>query len=407
MSAARIGVVPAQLSGAYPTGVIGYFHIDTLLIYLQADTSLALVVRCRAARSQGGVKFPTGGMFAKTSPRAPGQWPGSSRSGATPEPTVIVRMKESGFDLGALMRPVCPVLPWVNREEERTIAVIQLDMKSGAIMGPVYFVTAGALFAGANTAVQGAGMLHGVPSPTIAFWQYSIALLAILPLVWRASWRTDRPVLHVIRVGLAAIGVQLWVAGLAVVPIWQAIALILTSPLFVTLGAGVFLGEPLTRTRVLAVLAGGAGGVLVLAPWQDAFSWAAVLPLGAATFWGGSSLVAKRLTKTESAGTLTLYLLVLLLPINAIGLLGAGVRVAPEALWLVALSGLLIAAAQFLLVRAYVVADAAYLQPFDHLKLPLNVGLGLLFFGFAPPGLMWLGAGVIVVASGWIMREEA
>lgn len=285
--------------------------------------------------------------------------------------------------------------------------MIQLDMKSGPIIGPVYFVTAGALFAGANTAVQGAAMLHGVPSPTIAFWQYAIALLAILPLVWRASWRTARPVLHVLRVGLAAIGVQLWVAGLAVVPIWQAIALILTSPLFVTLGAGLFLGEPLTRTRVLAVLAGGVGGVLILAPWHDAFSWAAFLPIGAAAFWGASSVVAKHLTATESAGTLTLYLLVLLVPINAVGLLSAGVSVAPGAWWLVALSGLLIAAAQYLLVHAYTLADAAYLQPFDHLKLPLNVGLGLLFFGFAPPGLMWLGAGVIVGASGWIMREEA
>lgn len=285
--------------------------------------------------------------------------------------------------------------------------MIQIEMKTGAVLGPLYFVTAGALFAGANTAVQGAGMLHAVPSPTIAFWQYAIALVVVLPLVWGASWRTDHRLMHLIRVGLAAIGVQLWVAGLAVVPIWQAIALILTSPLFVTLGAGIFLGERLSRTRVLAVLAGGMGGVLILAPWQDGFTWAAVLPVGAAAFWGASSLVAKRLTATESAQTLTLYLLVLLVPINAVGLVGTGIAVVPEAWWLVILSGLLVAGAQYLLVRAYVVADAAYLQPFDHLKLPLNVGLGLVFFGFAPPGLMWLGAGVIVAASGWILRDEA
>ena len=285
--------------------------------------------------------------------------------------------------------------------------MIQIEMKTGAVMGPLYFVTAGALFAGANTAVQGAGMLHAMPSPTIAFWQYAIALVVVLPLVWGASWRTDHRLMHLIRVGLAAIGVQLWVAGLAVVPIWQAIALILTSPLFVTLGAGIFLGERLSRTRVLAVLAGGMGGVLILAPWQDGFTWAAVLPVGAAAFWGASSLVAKRLTATESAQTLTLYLLVLLVPINAVGLVGTGIAVVPEAWWLVILSGLLVAGAQYLLVRAYVVADAAYLQPFDHLKLPLNVGLGLVLFGFAPPGLMWLGAGVIVAASGWILRDEA
>ncbi|WP_342075639.1 DMT family transporter [Yoonia sp. SS1-5] len=285
--------------------------------------------------------------------------------------------------------------------------MIHISTKSSAIWGAGYLVAAGALFAGANTAVQGAGMIHGVPSPTIAFWQYTIALIAVLPLVWRSQWRTTRPVLHLIRVGLAAIGVQLWIAGLAYVPIWQAIALILTSPLFVTTGAGLFLGEALTRSRVLAVLLGAFGGVLILAPWQDDFTWAAILPVGAALFWGASSLVAKRLTQTETAETLTLYLLVLLVPINALGLVGAGAAVSPPAIWLVALAGLLVAGAQYLLVRAYVVADAAYLQPFDHLKLPLNVGLGLLFFGFAPPGLMWLGAAIIIGSSAWLLRQEA
>ena len=284
--------------------------------------------------------------------------------------------------------------------------MIQMEMKTGAVMGPLYFVTAGALFAGANTAVQGAGMLHGVPSPTIVFWQYVIALAVIVPSVWHASWRTGQLPMHMLRVVLAAIGVQLWVAGLAVVPIWQAVALILTSPLFVSLGAGLFLGEALTPTRIWAVLLGAFGGVLILAPWQEAFAWAALLPVGAAAFWAASSLVAKRLTRTEAASTLTLYLVVLLVPVNAFAALGVGFSVVSDALWLVGLSGLLIAAAQYLLVRAYVVADAAYLQPFDHLKLPLNVGLGLVFFGFAPPGLMWVGAAVIILAGAWVMREE-
>jgi len=152
--------------------------------------------------------------------------------------------------------------------------------------------------------------------------------------------------------------------------------------------------------------AGGRCGVLILAPWEEAFSWAALLPVGAAAFWAGSSLATKLLTRTEDAGTLTLALLVLLVPVNGVAAVGAGFAVTPEAMWLVALSGLLIAGAQYLLVKAYVVADAAYLQPFDHLKLPLNVLLGLVFFGFAPPGLMWVGAAVILIAGAWVMREE-
>jgi S-adenosylmethionine uptake transporter len=295
-----------------------------------------------------------------------------------------------------------------HAQNERTDAMIQTKvMNSGAIMGPLYFVTAGALFAGANTAVQAAGMGFGVPSATIAFWQYALASLIVIPMVWNAPWRSDRPLAHLLRVGLAAIGVQFWVAGLAVVPIWQAVALILTSPLFVTLGAWLFLGERMTLPRVLAVLVGGIGGAIILAPWADAFQLAALLPVGAAAFWAASSVVTKELTKSENAGTLTLALLVLLVPINGVAAISSGFAVTSEALWLVALSGLLIAAAQYLIAKAYMVADAAYLQPFDHLKLPLNVGLGIIFFGFAPPGMMWIGAAVIIGASAWVMKDEA
>jgi S-adenosylmethionine uptake transporter len=177
--------------------------------------------------------------------------------------------------------------------------------------------------------------------------------------------------------------------------------------LFVTLGAWLFLGERMTLPRVLAVLVGGIGGAIILAPWADAFQLAALLPVGAAAFWAASSVVTKDLTKTENAGTLTLALLVLLVPINGVAAISSGFAVAPEALWLVALSGLLIAAAQYLIAKAYMVADAAYLQPFDHLKLPLNVGLGIIFFGFAPPGMMWIGAAVITGASAWVMKDEA
>ena len=152
---------------------------------------------------------------------------------------------------------------------------------------------------------------------------------------------------------------------------------------------------------------GAVGGALILAPWEEAFQWAALLPVAAAAFWAGTSLMTKHLTHTEDAGTLTLGLLVLLVPVNGLAAISSGFAVAADALWLVALAGLLVAAAQYLLARAYMIADAAYLQPFDHLKLPLNVGLGLVFFGFAPPGLMWIGAGVIIAASAWVMRDEA
>lgn len=270
-------------------------------------------------------------------------------------------------------------------------------------------VAAGASFALVNTALQGATMGHGAAAPTVTFWQYLIALGFYLPWIsrHRGAFATDQLGLHILRVALAAGGVQLWTFGLAHVPIWQAIALILLSPFFVTIGAGVILREHVSAHRWGAVLAGIAGGMIILEPWSDRFTIASLLPVAAAALWAASSVVTKRLTHAERPETVTIYLLILLSPLNAMLALGTGFTLPGSALWLVLGAGLLTAAAQHMLVRAYSLADAAFLQPFDHLKLPLNVLLGFAAFGFAPTGSMWLGTAVIVIASFYLLNREA
>lgn len=281
---------------------------------------------------------------------------------------------------------------------------------SPAVSGAIAMVAAGLLFAVVNTTVQASTMTHGMASSSVAFWQYLIALLFSLPWLLRrglARLKTEQLGRHVIRVILAAAGVQLWVLGLAYVPIWQAIALIMTSPFFVVAGAGLLLRERVDAGRWIAVIAGFAGGMIILAPWSDSFGIATLYPLAAAAFWASASLMTKRLTRSESADTVTVYLLLLLTPVNAAVAMVDGFQ-APTgpALYLIGAAGVLTFLAQYVLTRAYASADAAYLQPFDHLKLPFNVLLGWLVFGFVPVGSMWLGAAMIIAASLFIVRRE-
>ena len=280
---------------------------------------------------------------------------------------------------------------------------------SSAFKGAFYMVLAGAIFAIINTLLQSLTMQMGQNSTTVVFWQYLIALMFSLPWILRKlqDGKTERPIWHVSRVVFAAVGVQLWVLGLSYVPIWQAIALIMTSPFFVTIGARLFLGEHVSMQRWFAVLFGFCGGMVILEPWSDQFSWATLYPVAAAFFWGLSSLTTKYLTRFEKPQTLTFYLLVLLAPINAVLAFDAGYTVSSSnAIWLIAVTGILTTMAQFSLAKAYSIADAAYLQPFDHLKLPMNVGLGWLAFGFLPTGAMWVGTLMIVLASLYLLKNE-
>ncbi|WP_420414748.1 DMT family transporter [Roseibium sp.] len=283
-------------------------------------------------------------------------------------------------------------------------------LKPQPLLAALAMIGAGASFALVNGALQASTMQLGVPSTSAAFWQYALGLAFALPWVLRrgrAALKTQQLGLHLLRGALAVVGIQLWVAGLARVEIWQAIALVMTSPFFVILGARIFLGEQVGLVRWLATVAGFAGGMVILEPWSQAFHWGAVLPVGAAAFWAGTSLVTKKLTEREAADSITLYLLLLLTPVNALlAFSDGGIVPSGPALYLLIGAGLLTVLANYLLTLAYQKADAAFVQPFDHLKLPLNIAVGFFAFGFAPAGTFWPGALVIVGASLLVMMNE-
>jgi S-adenosylmethionine uptake transporter len=110
------------------------------------------------------------------------------------------------------------------------------------LVGAAFMVAAGVSFAVINVIGQKVTSSadfggFGYKSTTDAFWQYFIALLFSLPFIIDAGLRTmktTRPGLHILRVVLAALGVQAFILGLSKgVPIWQVIALVMTSPFFI------------------------------------------------------------------------------------------------------------------------------------------------------------------------------
>ncbi|MBX3736289.1 MAG: DMT family transporter [Candidatus Didemnitutus sp.] len=281
-----------------------------------------------------------------------------------------------------------------------------------ALAGASWMVLAGIAFALLNVATQWLTMRLSLASTAVAFWQYAFALALSLPLLRKlglGAMRTSRPIYHLVRVALAALGVQAWVAGLAHVPIWQAIALVMTSPFFIIVGARLFLHEKVGAMRWLATSLGFAGVMIILQPWSDAFTTYSLLPIAAALLWGVASLMMKRLTHQERPETITVWLLLLLTPLNGLLALGTGGGLAlptGTAFALLLVAGVLTAAGQHFLTLAYSVADAAYVQPFDDLKLPLNVLAGWIFFGYAPSGYLWLGAALILSASLLMLTHE-
>lgn len=289
-------------------------------------------------------------------------------------------------------------------------------LSSGAFRGALYMVLAGVCFATANaityhiTAPGDWGGL-GFKAQSDTFWQYAIATLFSAPFILRqglAGLKTSRPVLHLVRVVISALGVQAFVLAVAAqTPIWQIIALVMTSPIFVLVGAALFLGEKVSPPRWIAAGIGLAGATIVSGLWTSGLTWSMAYPVAAAVLWAGSSLMTKVLTRTESAPSITLWLLMLLTPINAGLSVQAGFELPTAQIfgWLV-IGGIVMMSAQYLLTWSYAAADATFVQPFDDLKLISNILIYGLAFGYWPEGNIWLGVAMILAASLFLLMSS-
>jgi drug/metabolite transporter (DMT)-like permease len=279
------------------------------------------------------------------------------------------------------------------------------------LRGAAMMVGAGLCFALANALTQIITNQLGFRPQSDSFWQYAVALVLALPFLLQHGFRgmaTTRPGLHLARVAVSALGVQAFVMALAHgTPIWQVMALVMTSPFFVLLGAALVLGERVDLTRWAAATLGFGGAMVLLRPWETGFALPALYPVAAAVLWAAASLMTKRLTTTERPETVTLWLLVLLTPINGAISLQSGFEWPTGwiLVWLLA-GGVLVFLAQHLLTLAYAAADAAFVQPFDDIKIVSNIAVGWAVFGYLPEGPLWLGIAMILAASSWLLWSE-
>ena len=135
-----------------------------------------------------------------------------------------------------------------------------------------------------------------------AFVRYAIGVALLLPTllaVPRGALRLPRLAPHALRGLTHGIGVMLWFYAMTQIPIADVTALGFTSPIFVTLGAALFLGERLRLRRMIAIAIGFAGMLVILRPGLNTIELGAAAMLLAAPLFAASMLLAKRLTAAQ------------------------------------------------------------------------------------------------------------
>ena len=202
-------------------------------------------------------------------------------------------------------------------------------------------------------------------------------------------------------------GVALWFFGMARIPIADVTAMNYMAPVYVTLGAALFLGERLALRRLLAVLAAMAGALIILRPGFREIGPGHLAMVVTAIVFGASYLLTKLLTDRTSPGVvvtmLSLTVTVGLAPWAAIS------WVTPTwfELSILFCVATLATGGHYTMTLAFRAAPLAVTQPVAFLQLVWAVLLGAIFFAEPVDPWVILGGTIIVGAVSFISWREA
>lgn len=251
---------------------------------------------------------------------------------------------------------------------------------------------------------------HHVHLFEIAFFRNFFGLLFALPLLAGPGLgllRTRRVGLYGLRcgLGLAAMLCSFW--ALVYLPLSQAVAISYSMPLFVTIGAVLFLHEVVRLRRWSAVVIGFLGVLLILRPGTEAFSTGHLIALSGAALAACAYIAMKSLLRTEPADAAVIWMVLILSPLSLIPALFVWQWPGPTGwLWLVC-TGLFGTLAQMCLTRATRLAELSALIPLNFIQLPVVAVFAWLLFGEHIDTMTVLGAAVIIAATVYIARREA
>ena len=297
------------------------------------------------------------------------------------------------------------------------------------------------------------------PLHQIIFARATIGLTFSLGFLWWEGGvrvlKTDTPFLHLVRALLVVVANMSYFAALAVLPLAEATALFFVAPLFITLLSVPLLGEKVGPRRIVAILVGFCGVVIMTipaflqsggaasgemdsaGPWSGGFWLAqaesgmsivtALLPVCAALCYALMQILTRRLGLKAKASAMAIYIQVTFVIVSSLFFLVAGDGRHAEGsdnasvnfllrAWqwpaegdtiLFAGCGVASAIIGYSLAQAYRVANAATVAPFEYIALPLAILWGWLIWGDLPNA--WTMAGIVlIIGAGFyvFLREK-
>ena len=249
-----------------------------------------------------------------------------------------------------------------------------------------------------------------VPPAQAAFLRYVLGLVFLLPMLkdLREARLTGRQwKLFGLRGAVHSVGVMLWFYAMTRIPIADVTAMNYLSPIYVTLGAALFLGERLAFRRIAAVVVALIGAMIILRPGFREISSGHLAMLGTAVAFAASYLTAK-IMADEVKPTVVVAMLSIFVPIGLAPFAFAN-WVAPSLsdLGLLFVVASFATAGHYTMTLAFAAAPVTVTQPVTFLQLVWAVLLGAVVFGEAIDIWVVVGGLIILGSVTFITWREA
>ena len=239
----------------------------------------------------------------------------------------------------------------------------------------------------------------------------SIVGLAItFAFVMRFGWheiRTERLKLHLVRNVFHFGGQFGWFLGISLLPLATVFTLEFTIPVWAAMLAVIVLRERLHHARIIAIICGFGGVLIIMKPGAEVVDLASLIVVGAAFGYAVSYITTKPLVVTDSPLAILFYMNLMQLPFGLVPAIFTWVQpTTNDVLWIV-LVGVTALTAHYCVTRAFQVADTLTVIPLDYLRMPLVAVIGYVFYQESFELTLFAGAIVIIAGNYYNIRYEA
>ena len=255
----------------------------------------------------------------------------------------------------------------------------------------------------------------GVPLLMALWFRYAFqaiaTTLAVLPKRGWALPPTAHPRFQCLRGVLLLTSSTLAFFSLKYMPVGEFTAIVMITPLLMTLLASLTLGERVSVLRWAFVIGGFAGTLIIIRPGGERFSWAMLLPLGLVVSNAWFQILTSRLARTEDPVSMQFYTGWVGALLASLALPFVWTQLDSWMLWAgLMLMGLAATVGHFMMILAYARTPVSTLTPFLYAQIGFAMLGGWLAFAHVPDQLSLLGMTLIAVcgaAGAWLAVRES